>query len=105
MPTVFWFSRLQPGIDPKDYERWVREVDYQQAKNIPSLISYRVYRAEGPCLGDEAMPYDYIEVAEVTDLDDYRRDIAEHPAAQVIVAEIGRYVQSAGNVWGVRLED
>jgi hypothetical protein len=105
MPVVFWFSRLQPGIKAEDYERWVREFDYQQAKEIPSLTSYRVYRAEGPCLGDEAMPYDYIEVAEITNLEDYRRDIAEHPAAARIVAEIGTYVESLGNAWGIRIEE
>lgn len=105
MPVVFWFSRLQPGVPAVAYETWVRDVDYQLAKEIPSLTSYTVYRAEGPCLGEEHMPYDYVEVAEITNLDDYRRDIAEHPAAVKIVAEIGNYVESTGNVWGIRIKE
>jgi hypothetical protein len=103
MPTVFWFSRLQPGVDPAEYERWVRAVDYLAAKDIPSLISYRVFRIEGPCLG-ETTPYDYVEVAEITSIEDYRRDIEQHPAAKRIGVEIGNYVQSAGNAWGFPLE-
>jgi TPP-dependent pyruvate/acetoin dehydrogenase alpha subunit len=105
MPIVFWFSRLQPGVDAAAYERWVREADYVAAKAIPAIISYRVYRIHGPCLGDDSAPYDYVEVVEVTDLDDYRRDIEQHPAARPIVAEIGHYVQSTGNAWGIPLSD
>ncbi len=105
MPVVFWFSRLQPGVNPADYEQWVREVDYVRAREIPSLVNYRVHRINGPCLGETNLDYDYIEVAEITSLDDYRRDIEHHPAARLIGAEIGSYVQSAGNAWGVPLED
>jgi hypothetical protein len=105
MPVVFWFSRLQPGVTAEAYEQWVREVDYQLAKKLPSLVNYTVYRAEGPCLGEEAIPYDYVEIAEITDLDDYRRDISDHPAAVKIVKEIGYYVESTGNVWGNRIEE
>jgi hypothetical protein len=104
MPVVFWFSRLCPGMDAAEYEQWVRDVDYRLAREIPSICSYRVHRVEGPCLGDSA-PYDYVEVAEITDIDAYRRDIAQHPAAQRIVAEIGRYVDSVGNAWGVPLTE
>jgi hypothetical protein len=104
MPVVFWFSRLRPGVDAADYERWVRDVDYRAAKDIPSIRSYTVHHIDGPCLG-ETTPYDYIEVVEVTDIDAYRRDIREHPAAQTIVAEIGNYVESAGNAWGTPLMD
>ena len=93
MPVVFWFSRLRPGVDAAEYEQWVRDVDYRLAREIPSIRSYRVHRVEGPCLGD-SVPYDYVEVAEITAIDAYRRDIAQHPAAQRIVAEIGRYVKT-----------
>ncbi|HVO41318.1 MAG TPA: hypothetical protein VMT34_01785 [Aggregatilineales bacterium] len=104
MPTVFWFSLLQPGVDAEDYERWVREVDYVAARSIPSIVSYRVYRISGPYVGDGA-PYDYVEVVEITGIEDYRRDIEQHPAAKAITAKIGHYVTSAGNAWGVPLMD
>jgi hypothetical protein len=104
MATVFWFSRLRPGVDADAYEEWVRTVDYAAARRIPSILSYRVYRINGPCLGDMT-PYDYVEVVEITDLEDYRRDIETHPAAQQIGAEIGQYIQSAGNAWGFPLGD
>ena len=104
MPTVFWFSRLQPGVDAADYEQWVREVDTVAAREIPSIVSYRVYHINGPCLGD-VTPYHYVEVVEITTIEDYRRDIQQHPAAQAITAEIDHFVESVGNAWGIPLVD
>lgn len=104
MPIVIWYSRLQPGVSPEAYERWVREVDYQAAKEIESIISYRVHRVLGPFAGEPTAAalasYDYVEIAEVTNMDDYLRDLESHPAAQRIVMEIGGYVESMGGVWG-----
>ncbi len=101
MPIVLWYSKLQPGVTPEVYEKWVREVDYVGAKEIESLISYRVHRVIGPYIGEAPFDYDYIEIAEITDMDDYLRDLEQHPAAQRIVAEIGRYVESVGSAWGM----
>lgn len=103
MPNVFFFSNLQPGVQAEDYERWVREVDYVMAKQIPSIISYRVYHINEACLGDDPAPYDYVEVLEITDIDVYRDEIINHPAAAQIRAEIRDYVASAGNAWGVEV--
>jgi hypothetical protein len=36
----------------------------------------------------------------ITSMDDYLRDLEEHPAAQAIIAEIGQYIQSVGSAWG-----
>ncbi len=102
MPTVVWYSRLQPGSDSGAYERWVEQVDYPGARQIPSILSYRVYRVQGACVGELAkeLQFDYVEVAEVTDIQAYLRDLEEHPAARTVIAEIGRYVQSVGSAWG-----
>jgi len=102
MPTVVWYSRLQPDMDSATYERWVEEVDYPGARQIPSIQSYRVFRVEGPCVGDpnDAFAYDYVELVELTDMQSYLRDLDEHPAARAIIAEIGQYVESVGSAWG-----
>ncbi|NIM95335.1 MAG: hypothetical protein GTO18_16695 [Anaerolineales bacterium] len=106
MPKVVWFSKLQPGVEPEVYEDWVRRVDYPGAKNVPSLLSYKVYRIQGPCVESEiSFDYDYVEIAEVTDMDDYLRDLDEHPAALEIIAEIDQYVRSVGSAWGFPVEE
>jgi hypothetical protein len=104
MPTVFWYSKLQPGIDPTDYERWVREVDYAGAVKIGSIISYRVHRVQGGFAGMPGFDYDYVEIAEVTSMEEYLYDLEHHPAVKKIADEIGTYVRSTGSAWGRPVE-
>lgn len=101
-PKAIWFSHLQPSVTPAEYERWVQEVDYVGAKQIASIVHYRVYCVKGPCVGSPTpdLSYDYVEIAEVTSMADYLHDLETHPAAQQIIAQIGQYVRSAGGVWG-----
>jgi hypothetical protein len=100
---VFFFNRLAEGADPAEYERWVREVDYPKARSIPSIRSYEVVRVEGP-LRDSAVPYDYVEVVEVSDVDSYRSDLASLPGRESFVAELRAFVPTADAVVGTLIE-
>jgi hypothetical protein len=71
---VFFLNELHPDSEDREYERWVRETDYPIARALPSIRSYEVFRLEGP-LADGEVPYDYVEVVEVSDLDSYRHDL------------------------------
>jgi hypothetical protein len=77
MKVVFFLNKLHDTVKAEDYERWVREVDYPTANGIPSILDYKVARIEGLLEGDDRPPYDYIERVEITDLESYRRDLAE----------------------------
>jgi REDY-like protein HapK len=77
MKVVFFLNKLHESVKARDYERWVREVDCPTARTIPSIVDYRVARIEGLLEGDEEPPYQYIERVEITDLDSYRRDLAD----------------------------
>lgn len=100
MSTVFWMSRLKPGVTAADYEKWVREFDYVKAKALSSILSYRVYHLRDSFLEDGRKPFDYLEVIEVTDLDTYRHQLAEHPAAQAIAEAWGNYVELVHSLSG-----
>lgn len=100
MTSVFWFSKLKPGANPEAYERWVRETDYRLAEGIACVEHYRVHRLVGPMEGEGSPPYDYIEVLAVRDLDDYRKALAQDPAIQQILAEIGQFIVGVGGAWG-----
>jgi hypothetical protein len=103
VPTVFFLARLREGVDPADYEKWVREFDYPTGAAIPSIISYRTHRIAGPFRTAE-IDYDYIEVVEVTDIDAYRRDLEEHPRAQELRRQIVEYLEPSDNYWGHYVE-
>ncbi len=104
MPLVFWLSRLQPGVEPAEYERFLREVDYPAARRVPSIIRYQSIRLQGPAVGNEPLPFDFIDLAEVTDIEAYRHDLQHHPAVHEVHGASGKYVQTVGNVWGVVVE-
>jgi hypothetical protein len=103
MPTVFFLARLRQGIEPAAYEQWVRNFDYPTARSIPSIVSYKTHRISGP-FRQAGVPYDYIEVVEVTSIDDYRRDLAELPQAQELRRQIGQYLEPSDSYWGHVIE-
>jgi hypothetical protein len=100
---VFFFNRLRDGVEPEAYEEWVRTVDYPFARGIPAIVSYEVVRIEGP-LRDSGVDYDYVEVVEVTDVDDYRRDLSELLGREAFVAELRSFVGPADAVYGTTIE-
>jgi len=79
---VFFLNKLREGVDPADYERFVREVDYPFAQRLPTIRSYLVTRLEGLWEGGDA-PYDYLEVVEITELEAYRKSLDPEASAEV----------------------
>ena len=103
MPIVLWLSRLQPGVTADDYEGFVRSVDYPAVKRIASIVRYRSIRLHGPAMGEGELPYDFIDLAEITDIDAYRNDLEHHPAVQEVHGQSGRYVETVSNFWAVQV--
>ena len=103
MPTVFFLARLRHGVTPEAYETWVRSFDYPTARSIPSIRSYKTHRLQG-AFRQAAVSYDYIEVVDITDLEAYRRDLAELPQAQELRRQIGMYLEPSDSYWGQVVE-
>ena len=88
MIVRFVINTLKPGVDPAAYEKWLREYDYRVAKTLPSIISYRTFRIEGPIQNLPAgAAWRYIERIEISDAAEYRRDIAS-PAGQELIRQL-----------------
>ena len=103
MPTVFFLARLREGVEPAAYEEWVRSFDYPTARAIPSIISYKTHRIRAP-FRQAGVAYDYIEVVEVTNIDDYRRELSELPQAQELRRQIVAYLEPSDSYWGHLIE-
>lgn len=69
---VFFLNKLRPGVDPADYEEWIRRTDYPVARNCPAILRYDVARIDGTLDGNGAPTISYLEVIEVTDIEEYR---------------------------------
>jgi hypothetical protein len=57
------------------------------AKTLPSIVSYRTHRIEGPINGAESAGWHYIERIEIRDKDAYAKDIAS-PAGQELIRQL-----------------
>ncbi len=107
MPVRYVITTLKPGVKPEDYEQWLREYDYRVARTLPSIVSYRTHRIQGPIHGAEGAGWNYIERIEVRDVEQYQRDLAS-PAGQELLRQLyERYLDRARNVyfWSEPIED
>lgn len=98
MYKILWFTRLKPGVTPDGYRKFVQEVDYPAVARIPSIHTYTSVHVQGPALGEEDLPYDFIDIVEVDDVDAYRQDLDDHPAAQEVHGHSGDYVEVVGTL-------
>jgi len=76
---------LKEGVAPEDYERFAREVDKPTCeREIPSITEWHVHRTE-PLPGSDDKPlYDYVEVLQISSLEQLTKDLESE-----IVAELG----------------
>jgi len=107
MPVRYVITTLKPGVKREDYERWLREYDYVVAKKLPSIVSYRTHRIEGPINGAETAGWNYIERIEIRDVDQYQRDMAS-PAGQELIRQLyDNYLERPKNIffWSEEITD
>jgi hypothetical protein len=100
---VFFLNSLRPGAEAADYERWLRDVDYPTARSLPSIKSYNVVRVDGP-LREASAPYDYVEIVEIQDLENYRQDIAGLPGRAQFVEQLRSFIGDAQAFHGTIIE-
>lgn len=99
MPVVFFLNNLREGVDPKEYEQWVREVDYPTARSLKTIKSYVVNRIDGTLEGN-ASPYQYIERVEITDLAAYQEELRTGKGMEEFSKQWSSYVAESIAVHG-----
>jgi len=101
MPVRFLISTLQAGVEPAEYERWVRERDYPWVRARPNYRTYTVHRIRRPIDGAADAPWQYLERIEVESLEQHDRDLAS-PEGEALRAELyGRFLDRAKNIYFV----
>ena len=68
MPTMVVLVRLNEGVSPEDYERWVLESYAPAVLELPSVSDWRNHRVTGLLGSDGGPPHDYVVTLEVADL-------------------------------------
>jgi hypothetical protein len=93
MQTVIVLFRLKPGVDRTRYEEWARTTDLPIVRRLPSIARFDVYRSAGVLGSDAAPPYDYVEVLDVRDMQQFGADVGTETMQRVA----GEFRQFADN--------
>lgn len=99
MPVRFLISTLKAGVDPAEYEAWVRERDYALVRTLPNYVSYKVHRIRKPVAGAEDPGWQYIERIEVKSLEQHDRDLASPAGVQLREELYGRFLDRSKNIY------
>jgi REDY-like protein HapK len=102
---AFFLNTLHPGVDPADYEQFVRDVDYPFARRLPAIESYVVTRIDGMLEGDAQPPYQYLEVVEITGVEEYRAALdPRDPEVAAFHQQWATFVQESVVLYGETIE-
>jgi REDY-like protein HapK len=99
MPVKFVITTLKDGVDPADYERWVRERDYAYTGSNPNFVSYRVHRIEGEIAGAPGAKWRYIERIEVKSAEQHRKDLASPEGAALLKELYDNFLDRSKNIY------
>lgn len=100
MPRFFVLFNLQDATDPGEYERWAEETDAATVRSLPSIDSFEVFRINGALEGDP--PYQYVEVIEVNDMDQFQEDVGTD-RMQDVAAQFQQHADAPVFIFGERV--
>jgi hypothetical protein len=99
MPVRFLISTLKPGVDPADYEAWVRDRDYALVRSLPNYVSYKVHRIRSPIQGAPDSGWQYIERIEVKSIEQHDKDLASPAGVQLREELYGKFLDRSKNIY------
>ena len=76
MPTMIVLVRLNEGVSPENYERWVLESYAPAVMETPSVSDWRNHRVTNLLGSGERPPYDYVVTLEVASLGRLGKDMS-----------------------------
>ncbi|WP_314948091.1 hypothetical protein ACFKHW_30550 [Bradyrhizobium lupini] len=101
MPVRFLISTLKEGVDPVEYEAWVRERDYALVRSLDNYVSYKVHRIRRPIQGAENATWQYIERIEVKSLEQHDKDLASSAGVALREELYGKFLDRSKNIYFV----
>lgn len=84
---------LRPGVDPATYEAWAASFDAPTVRGLASVAGFRVHALTGLLMGEGKVPFQYVEVLDVADMDQLGRDIST-PNMQAISARFQEFADN-----------
>jgi hypothetical protein len=74
---------LKPGVSATDYEEWARDVDLPSVRALTSVEGFEVFKTTGLLGTDQAPPYSYIEILDISDMQVFGGEVATETMQKV----------------------
>ncbi|PZN93747.1 MAG: REDY-like protein HapK [Alphaproteobacteria bacterium] len=85
---------LKPDVAIADYESWAAKSDMPGVRSLVSVKDFNVYRTTGLLFADGAPPYQYVEILDITHMDEFQKDCASDLVSQ-LGAELANFADNA----------
>ena len=83
MTAIVVLFNLREGVDPGQYEAWAKTTDLPVVNRLASVDRFQVLRAEGLFGSSSPAPYDYVEIIDVNDMDQFGNEVASETIQRV----------------------
>jgi hypothetical protein len=80
---IFVLFNLKPGVDKAAYLAWAKATDLPIVRGLPSVAAFKVFEVSGLLGSDQSPPYQFIEVVDVHDMEQFGRDVAQEVMQRV----------------------
>jgi hypothetical protein len=81
--TLIVLFNLRPEADVAAYEQWAKSTDLPIVRSLGSVSSFNVYRSAGLFGSGSPAPYSYIEVIDVSDLEQFGGELGSDTMRRV----------------------
>ena len=69
MTTIVVLFNLKAGANRETYEQWARDVDIPNVRRLDGVGGFEVLRSEGLLGGSPDVPFAYVELIQIDDMD------------------------------------
>ena len=74
---------LKPEVSTSDYEAWAKQTDLPTVNGLTSVADFTVWKSTGLLGSEEKPPYQYIEILDVADMDQFGPDTATQAMTKI----------------------
>ncbi len=92
MAKIVVLFNLKDGVDATAYENWAKSTDLPTVNALSSVASFEVFKTTG-VLGGDAAPYEYIEIIDIADMENFGQQVATE-TMQKVAAEFQAFADN-----------
>ncbi len=94
MAHIIVTYHLKAGVTQEEYLTWVRSVDYPAMRGLTRVASYVNHHVDKRLMGDGPLPFSYLELFDVPDLDGF---LANDMGGSVVQMIMGDFMSKVDN--------